>query len=80
MQAESQYSQQSRKAQVRKEAFRDRSIAFQERMVNALHASGLEHSAICLTGIESTRDIADLLLSNFTRHTPPDHRDTVDQW
>jgi len=80
MQAESQYSQQPRKAQVRIEAFRDRSITYQERMVQALHASGLEHSAVYLTGIESTRDIADLLVSDLTRQPPSDDRDTVDQW
>jgi hypothetical protein len=80
LQEESQYSDQPRPAQVRIEAFRDRSIAYQEEMVNALHASGLEHSAICLTGIESTRDIADLLVSDFTRSTSLDDGDTVDQW
>ncbi len=80
LQAESQYSKQPSPAQVRIEAFRDRSIAYQERLVNALHASGLEHSAICLTGIESTRDIADLFISDFTRRTSPDDGDTVDQW
>jgi hypothetical protein len=80
MQAESQYSLQHRKAQVRIEAFRDRSITYQERMVQAIHASGVEHNAVCLSGIESTRDLADLLMRDPTWQPPSDDRDTVDQW
>lgn len=67
MRAESQYSQQPRRVQVLIEAFRDRSISYQQRLVYELRACGLEQGGVYHNGIETTEQIADRLSAEFTQ-------------
>jgi len=67
MRVDSQYSQQPRRIQVLIEAFRDRSISYQQRLVHELRACGLEHDGVYLNGIETTEHLADRLSAGLTQ-------------
>ncbi len=67
MQTQSHYSQQPRRIQALIEAFHDRSISYQQRLVHELHTCGLEHSGVHLSGIETTEQIADRLSAELTQ-------------
>jgi len=67
MRAESYYSRQPRRIQDLIEAFRDRSIGYQQRLVLELRACGLKQSGVYLSGIETTEHIADQLSAELTQ-------------